>query len=679
MRCINCNNEIPDGVAVCPVCNANVQGASVTVVPTDTSVLPTVPESPVLPQDQNMAVNNENMVNPGLVGNLDNQMGIASGVATAQALASAAPRTNNEVASNVTNSSTVVSENMQASQTVVGQNNLNNPVGVQNPTPSVQTINTTNEGLGVQTGETQAPNQGETQVPNQGVGQVSQPQQDLSTQNIQASVQTSGVVQTDVQNPQEQVQVTNAINPEFIAPNGEAVKLGNTLSSEDKKKKNKKNLIIILVIVIVFVIIGVVGLLYYKSQYKSANERISAVVSALTMGTKSITNDRIEKSSGTYDIGFSISSNGINLAAKLNGNYAVDLSNKAMDYTFNLTSLNFGEELIDNPINLEVYLNESRMYVLFQNYYENYIYDEVEGLSTIFDVNEQNNIDYISMINAVQSAFASGLKSMHSTQTVGDITIHGVSKKSNIVRINFNESNRKIFFRQMFKSLANNKKFVSEAAKFAEMSEDEFKKSLEDIDYEAMAKEVSDATIEICTAMFGEKLDGIKIRSKVGEEFAVMEIYPNASGYGLSYKVGSQNILDLTYENTKKKTSTTRENNTKIGAVFYADGQAYNINLTISDIQDVNPKDAKVNVKNSINKKYLTAEEKAKIIIASQSTGKIGLYLPMILTLYLNDGSFNFGTDYSGDTGINLPDEGLLPENDGTSVPDCTTDPSLCL
>lgn len=671
MRCINCNNEIPDGVAVCPVCNANVQGTSVTAVPTDTSVLPTVPESPVLPQDQNMAVNNGNMVNPGVAGNLNNQVGVESDAATAQALASAAPVTNNEVASNVTNSSTVVSENMQASQTVVGQNNLNNQVGAPNQNPSVQTVNTTSGGFGVQAGE--------TQVPNQGLGQVSQPQQDLSTQNIQASVQTSGVVQTDVQNPQEQVQVTNAINPEFIAPNGEAVKLGNTLSSEDKKKKNKKNLIIILVIVIVFVIIGVVGLLYYKSQYKSANERISAVVSALTMGTKSITNDRIEKSSGTYDIDFSISSNGINLAAKLNGNYAVDLSNKAMDYTFNLTSLNFGEELIDNPINLEVYLNESRMYVLFQNYYENYIYDEVEGLSTIFDVNEQNNIDYISMINAVQSAFASGLKSMHSTQTVGDITIHGVSKKSNIVRINFNESNRKIFFRQMFKSLANNKKFVSEAAKFAEMSEDEFKKSLEDIDYEAMAKEVSDATIEICTAMFGEKLDGIKIRSKVGEEFAVMEIYPNASGYGLSYKVGSQNILDLTYENTKKKTSTTRENNTKIGAVFYADGQAYNINLTISDIQDVNPKDAKVNVKNSINKKYLTAEEKAKIIIASQSTGKIGLYLPMILTLYLNDGSFNFGTDYSGETGINPSDEGLLPENDGTSVPDCTTDPSLCL
>ena len=123
------------------------------------------------------------------------------------------------------------------------------------------------------------------------------------------------------------------------------------------------------------------------------------------MGTKSITNDKIEKTSGTYDVDFSISSANQNLAAKVNGTYAVDLSGKAIDYTVNLSSLNLGEELIDNPVNLEIYLNESRMYVLFQNYYENYIYDEIEGLRTLFDTNEQNNVDYVSMINALKTAF----------------------------------------------------------------------------------------------------------------------------------------------------------------------------------------------------------------------------------------------------------------------------------
>ena len=57
MRCINCNNEIPDGSVVCPICNSNANPNSGTV-PTDTSVLPTVPENPVLPQDQNMDTSN---------------------------------------------------------------------------------------------------------------------------------------------------------------------------------------------------------------------------------------------------------------------------------------------------------------------------------------------------------------------------------------------------------------------------------------------------------------------------------------------------------------------------------------------------------------------------------------------------------------------------------------------
>ncbi len=675
MRCINCNNEIPDGVTVCPVCNANVQGDNTQTVPTDTSVLPTVPESPVLPQDQNMTVNNGNMVNPVETGNLENSTGVVNGVSGQQVtVTSQVPTMGENVA--VNNGQIPVIDNNVVNQGAVETNNFSNQPGAENITLNGGVTSVSN---GVAQVSSQVPN---AQNSLQGEAQVSQPQGNQGViDNMQTTMQTPnpGELQTGVQNPQEQVQVTNAINPEFIAPNGEAVKLGSTLSSEDKKKKNKKNLIIILVIVIVFAIVGVLGFLYYSSQYKSADKRISAVISALTMGTKSITNDRIEKSSGAYDIDFSISSTDTNLAAKLNGNYAIDLCSKAIDYTFNLTSLNFGEELIDNPINLEVYLNESRMYVLFQNYYENYIYDEIEGLSTIFDVNEQNNVDYISMINALKSALSNGFKSMHSTQTVSDITIHGESKKSNIVRINFNESNRKIFFRQFFKSLANNKKFVSEAAKFVEMSDDEFKKQLEEIDYDSMAANMGDATIEICTAMFGEKLDGIRVRSKVDEEFAITEIFPTASGYGLSYKVGSQNVLDLTYENTKKKTSTTRENNTKIGAVVYADGQAYNINLILSEVQDVNPKDAKVNVKNSINKKYLTEEEKQKITTASQSAGKIGLYLPMIINLYLNDGSLNFGTDFSGETGVTSPEEGGIPENDVTGVPDCTTDPSLCL
>ena len=219
----------------------------------------------------------------------------------------------------------------------------------------------------------------------------------------------------------------------------------------------------------------------------------------------------------------------------------------------------------------------------------------------------------------------------------------------------------------MFQSLANNKKFISEASKFADMSEEEFKKSLEDVDYEKTAAGMKDVNIEICTAMFGEELIGIRISS----ESDLMEFYPTANGYGVSYKEGSQNIFDITYESTKKNTSTTREKTFKIGAVIYNEGQAYNVNFSMSDIQDVNPKEAKVNVKNSINKKYLTEEDKQNILMASQSAGKIGLYLPTIISIYLNDG-ISITPPVVDDV---LPDSGI----DGNGAVDCTIDPSLCL
>ena len=48
MKCINCGNEVQDGVVTCPFCNANLNNQ-----------VPVTPKTPVLPQDQNMVVTPE--------------------------------------------------------------------------------------------------------------------------------------------------------------------------------------------------------------------------------------------------------------------------------------------------------------------------------------------------------------------------------------------------------------------------------------------------------------------------------------------------------------------------------------------------------------------------------------------------------------------------------------------
>lgn len=640
MKCIKCNSDIPDGVSLCPVCNADLSQADLgngtqnNTVPIDTSVLPTVPDAPVLPSDQGINVSNDVQTSAPLGAGSANNLE-QNNVATTDV-------------QNVSATPSVAQPNIQENNVVgVQQENAQQMTGTPSDNPSM----------------------------NQGV-----------SSNMEANpvVPEQGNVspQTPVTPAQNTAQVVNDINPDFIAPNGESVKLGSTISPENKKNNNKKNLIIILAIVGVLLVIGIVFFVYYNSQYKSSGKRIEAIVSALSVKTKSLKNDVIDKSSGTYDLSLNVSSKEDNMSLKVDGTYAVDLSGKAMDYTVNLSSLNLGEELIDNPVNLELYLNESRVYVLLQNYFDNYIYDEVDGLSTLFDANEQNNVDYVSLVNASKVALTNSIKSMSNTQTVDKVNIHGSSKKSNIIKINFNERNRKVFFKTFFSNLANNKKFVSECAKLSDLSEDEFKNKLEEASSnEEVYKDMKDLDIEIYTAMFGEELNGIRISWEEDSERDVLEIYPTANGYGLSLKEGSQNVLDLTYESSSKTTSTTVENTLKLGAVFYSEGNAYNIDFNYKNVRDVNPKDAKINVKNSINRKYLTEEQKQSIIQASQNAGKIGLYLPSILSVYLNGGISNTPDSPLDDEGgftISTPEGGYTVTGDDMTITDCTEDPSLC-
>lgn len=640
MKCIKCNSDIPDGVSLCPVCNADLSqadlgnGTQSNTVLIDTSVLPTVPDAPVLPSDQGINVSNDVQTSAPLGAGSANNLE-QNNVATTDV-------------QNVSATPSVAQPNIQENNVVgVQQENAQQMTGTPSDNPSM----------------------------NQGV-----------SSNMEANpvVPEQGNVspQTPVTPAQNTAQVVNDINPDFIAPNGESVKLGSTISPENKKNNNKKNLIIILAIVGVLLVIGIVFFVYYNSQYKSSGKRIEAIVSALSVKTKSLKNDVIDKSSGTYDLSLNVSSKEDNMSLKVDGTYAVDLSGKAMDYTVNLSSLNLGEELIDNPVNLELYLNESRVYVLLQNYFDNYIYDEVDGLSTLFDANEQNNVDYVSLVNASKVALTNSIKSMSNTQTVDKVNIHGSSKKSNIIKINFNERNRKVFFKTFFSNLANNKKFVSECAKLSDLSEDEFKNKLEEASSnEEVYKDMKDLDIEIYTAMFGEELNGIKISWEENSERDVLEIYPTANGYGLSLKEGSQNVLDLTYESSSKTTSTTVENTLKLGAVFYSEGNAYNIDFNYKNVRDVNPKDAKINVKNSINRKYLTEEQKQSIIQASQNAGKIGLYLPSILSVYLNGGistTPDSPLDDEGGFTISTPEGGYTVTGDDMTITDCTEDPSLC-
>lgn len=450
-------------------------------------------------------------------------------------------------------------------------------------------------------------------------------------QNVEVSVQpATPVTQTSVTEPMSVAPAMNSINPQGEVVDG--TKIGSSLPPKEKKKK-KKGMIIGLVVALVVLLIGGLAVFAYFYEFKSADKRLEAVVTNLMSFTSSF-NNATEKASGKYNVDVKLSSGDTTMSGALKGTYAVDLENRIMDYTFDLESLNLGQELVNQPINLELYYNDSKVYVLLQNFYDNYIYDEVPQVEEILSTVQDSEINYAIVLNAIRNATVVGTKALTKTQTVEDVTINGTKKKTNVVKIVMTAQNQRAFTNSFVRNLANNTSFIAEMAKISDYSEAELKENLlatlEDVEYEN-----NSSSIEVYTALMGNTLDGIKMNIVDEDESYILEIYPVTNGYGLKVKEGTNSVLEGTFVESKKVTSTTRENTMNYNVTLFQEGTSYKLELVLSVIDDINPKVEKVNVKNSINRMYLTAADKQLIKQKASEMGTIGLYLPSILDLYL--------------------------------------------
>ncbi len=608
MKCLACNNEIPDASVVCPFCNR--------------SVTPTQNPMPVF-----------NVGNTGVLGSgVDNQV------------TNQYQNLNNAVNNGANQAGSMMGQNSSLGSSQ-GENSFQsvNPLGQVGVMPEMP-MDQNNNGWVNSVQNQVANNQNANFTPGVGMQGVSTPQ---VSNEASLSAQSSVVLEND-------------IKPEYIAPSGESVesvKLRNTLPKNTKKKKTK--LIIIIVVLLLLVIGGGAAFFYYNSQYKTSAKRIDAVVNGLSSPLRLIKNDTINKTSGTYALEIGVSYADKNIDSKIKGTYATDLKASSLDLTVDLESLNMPDAMINSPVNLEFYYNDSKMYVLFQNFYDNYIYDEVLGLDDLFDTIKKNDINYLTMINGIKAAFGSSLKAMNNTQKTGNVNIHGQTKKANIIVIPLSSNNVGLAKKSFYRSLANNPKFVAEYAKLInrdeEVAEDLLLKNTENVGNVDI-----NGSIEIYTEMFKEEFIGMKIADK-SENKNVIEIYPVAKGYGISYKKGNQNIFECQYAKTMKNTSTIRNRNYQIDFTTYSNEQAYKVNIKADIAEDVNPKDAKVVVKNSIKRQYISFQDRELIKKRASEIGVLGLYLPEQIDKYLMR-----GIDSTTDAcllAINCVDQ-----NNGTSI-----------
>lgn len=397
---------------------------------------------------------------------------------------------------------------------------------------------------------------------------------------------------------------------------------------ENKKRKNR--LIFILIGAVLALILLAGGIFFYVSQFKSVDKRIDAVVNGFLSFTSRVKNESVTLGSGAYSVNASLNANATNVSAKLNGKYAYDLESKLIDFTINAESINTGEELIPSgrPLSIELYAYDAKLYVLLQNFYENYIYSTIEGYDELFKGTEKNDINYQIIVNAYKAAIKRGLKAATYKQSIKDVTINGKKKKVNVIHLNLTESNQKRIIQGFMNGIISNTKALEEMAKMndttAEKLKEELKSSLENIEY---SKE-SLGTVEIYSEMFGNTFLGIKSDLVIQKNKINFEIYPITNGYKASIKKDGKEVFNLNFTSVTKKTTKTTDTEMHFDIIYYNDSQV--ANKFVFDIvvnEDVNPKAEKVNIKNSVDYRYISQEDQQKILTNISNYGSLGLLL----------------------------------------------------
>lgn len=611
MKCISCGNLIPDASVVCPYCNSKVQPEAPAtpvydVKPSEpvmtpppvasseqnsmTSAIPETPSQPVLPQDQGMSFASTVSSNTGATNN-----SVSTGTVQSSdgMMSSGTPVQGRPAETNSTVSVGQVSTPLQPSE-----NSLNNVGAIDNSRPvnPAPVGNTVNQNSGVSSNNGMVP-----------------PQPPINA------------------NPNE---------AQVLANQGQVVsgeKIATMTPAEPKKKKKGKLILIIVIAVILLALIGG-GVFVYFYEFRSGDTRIDKVVNGLLSFTNGIKNENVELGSGSYTIDATIGADDQQFGFALNGKYAFDLSKKLVDTTVNVESLNLGQELLEEELNLEVYLYDSKMYLLFQNFFEKYISYPIEGYDELFSGVEQNDINYALIINAYKTAIKSALKASNYSQTIKDVDINGSTQKANVITMNLTEANQKSMIRAFVNTLKNNNTALEEMAKVSGEDVASIESNLDamiDNDDYLLNNSI---VIEIYTEMLGDEFLGVHCTMDTDDDTTgIIDLFPITNGYSLSVREDDQEMINMDVTSTEKNTSTTRESTVSVTAVFYSDGTAANIEVSMGIVEDVNPNVEEVNVRNSVDYRYLSDAEKQQIINSVSQFGTLGLivspYLQQLLPI----------------------------------------------
>lgn len=447
------------------------------------------------------------------------------------------------------------------------------------------------------------------------------------TQNVVNTNQsTTDAVNTN-QDTTNAVNGDNLENTEVILPiadenievvdnsNSSDVIEGATPELPKEEPKKNKGLIIGIVAGVIALVVILLGVFFYMSQFKSADKRITNVVNKAFSELK-FNNDKVEKASGNMSIDGKVSVGSTSYSASLDAKYGVDMLEKLINFDITLNNLNVGMELLDEPLHVNTYITDSKVYALFSNFYDKYIHTNVEGIDEIFNVVEQNDIDYKVVIDGIKEAMTVGLKNADKKQSLKGM--------NNVIKIELTESNQKKITEAAKKSVLNNDKFLTELTKLTGKDIKTLKSELEN---ESVTENIKDAKgyIELVTNFFGSELVELNVKTE--------EIELNVKDETVSFKLvqDSKTVGEGKITLETKKNAKTKDTTMKVEMTIYVENQAYSVDLNVKVSDDVNPSVEKADLKNSVNIENMSQDDMLSIYDKISKFGKLGVFISQYL------------------------------------------------
>ena len=435
----------------------------------------------------------------------------------------------------------------------------------------------------------------EVNVPNSAVGVTTGGE---SPEQIAAGIQNGSFV--------------NAVQDPNAMINGG--KVGSTISDEDKilAKKAKKNARVLIFVLVILVILGVGGYFFYSIEFTTSNKRIDAVLNGINNYISPYFRDATKRI-GTYEIDATVKENTDTYGAKINGSYGYSMGDY-VQVNGNVSSIVSNDELLGkNPIKYYFYVNDSKLYVRFEDLYENFIHTDFTLLDEFNNNFRKNSIDLAVLQSSLHSAIINGLHSVGSSQSIESVNINGSSKTANVVTFNINKNTLKGFKNGFYNTLRNSNLFLTNYAYLIGTDVETLKIDLTK-EMEAQATFEGNVNVRIYSALFGKDFYGIDITYKENNTTYKTTIVPIGNGYKFVVNENNNKIVDLDFTQIYKRSSAISFDYTLKGDLYISNPKDNKKNLYQVDIKskvviNLPYQDDKPVVKNSVNLKFITLED----------------------------------------------------------------------